>query len=54
MEASTSNPQTTNERKCLADESVVLSDDDNDGNFASFIVVEAADGQPIKYSIFAI
>jgi hypothetical protein len=24
------------------------------GNFPSFIVVEAADGQPIKYSIFAI
>jgi hypothetical protein len=54
MEASTSNPQTTSERKrqkCLADESIVLSDDDNDGNFPSFIVV---DGQPIKYSIFAI
>jgi hypothetical protein len=32
---------------------IVLSDDDNDGNFPSFIVVEAADGQPIKYSIFA-
>jgi hypothetical protein len=32
----------------------VLSDDDNDGNFPSFIVVEAADGQPIKYSIFVI
>jgi hypothetical protein len=54
MEALTSNPQTTNERKRVADESIVLSDDDNNGNFPSFIVVEAADGQPIKYSIFAI
>jgi hypothetical protein len=56
MGALTSNPQTMNERKCqkrLAGESIVLSDDDNDGNFPSFIVVEAADGQPIKYSIFA-
>jgi hypothetical protein len=57
MEAISANPLTTNERnrqKRLADESIVLSDDDNDSNFPSFIVVEAADGQPIKYSIFAI
>jgi hypothetical protein len=57
MEAIATNAQTSNERKRqkhLADESIVLSDDDNDGNFPSFIVVEAADGQPIKYSIVAI
>jgi hypothetical protein len=57
MDALTSNSQTTNERKRqkrLADESIVFSDDDNDVNFPSFIVVEAADDQPIKYSIFAI
>jgi hypothetical protein len=54
MDASTSNPQTTNEQKRLADENIVLSDDDNDGNFPSFILIEATDGQPIKHSIFAI
>jgi hypothetical protein len=46
------NAQTSNERKRqkrLADGSIVLSDDDNDGNFPSFIVIESADGQPIKY-----
>jgi hypothetical protein len=41
-------------QKRLRDENIVLSDDDSDGNFPSFIVVEAADGQPIKYSNFAI
>jgi hypothetical protein len=41
-------------QKRMADESIVPPDDDNGGNFPSFIVVEAADGQPIKYSIFAI
>jgi hypothetical protein len=57
MDAICANPQPTNERKHqkrLADESLVLSDDDNDGNFLSFIVVKAANGQPIKYSIFAV
>jgi hypothetical protein len=56
MEAIATNAQTSNERKRqkrLADESIVLSDN-NDGNFPLFTVVEAADGQPIKYSIFAI
>jgi hypothetical protein len=54
MEAISANPLTTNEQKRqkrLADESIVPSDD---GNFPSFIVVAATDGQPIKYSIFAI
>jgi hypothetical protein len=57
MEAIPANQPNANDRKRqkrVADESIVLSDDDNDGNFPSFIVVEAADGQPIKYSIFAI
>jgi hypothetical protein len=57
MEALSTNPLTSNERKRqkrLADESIVFSDDDNDGNFPSFIVIEAADDQPIKYSIFAV
>jgi hypothetical protein len=54
MEALAVNTLMLNERKRqkrLADESIVLSDDDS---FPSFIVVEAANGQPIKYSIFAI
>jgi hypothetical protein len=57
MEALSTNPLTSNEckrQKHLTDESIVLSDDDIDGNFPLFIVVEAADGQPIKYSIFVI
>jgi hypothetical protein len=57
MDAIFANQSTSNDRKRhkrVADESIVLSDDDNDGNFPSFIVVEAADGQPIKYSIFGI
>jgi hypothetical protein len=57
MEAVPANQPTTNERKRqkrVADESIVLFDYHNDGNFPSFIVVEAADGQPIKYPIFAI
>jgi hypothetical protein len=47
METISTNPLTLNERKRqkrAADESILLSDDDNDGNFPSFIVVEAADG----------
>jgi hypothetical protein len=56
METIATNPQTTSERKRqkrVADESIVLSDNDNGANFPSFIVVEAADDQPIKYSISA-
>jgi hypothetical protein len=51
MDAIFANQPTSNERKRqkrLADESIAPSDDDNDGNFPSFIVIEAADGQSIK------
>jgi hypothetical protein len=57
VEAISANPQTTNERKRQKrpeDESIILSNDDNDGSFPLFIVIEAADGQPVKYSILAI
>ena len=49
--------QPPNERKRQkreADGSILLSDDDLPSSFLTFLVVETADGQPIRTSIFGI
>ena len=55
MNTHTTNPPLANERKRQkreADNSLVLSEDEGDCNFPSFIVVEATEGQSIELSIF--
>ena len=57
MDTQNTNPQLSNEHKRQkrgTDKSPIVSDDDCDGSYPAFIVVEATDGQSIKLSVFGI
>lgn len=57
METTNTTPPTSVERKRqkrVAENSLLVSDDEVDDSFPSFIVVEALNGQPIPLSIFGI